>query len=91
MRGLLTAYVSILFISASAFTRLAQDLFRFHLHERIAYYIAPLCVKMLLCTVALLLHCVIALRHKRRVRGDGYFAHAIVEEVYARYLTPRTN
>ncbi len=47
------------------------------------------CVTVTLCTIALILYCVVARRYKRRVRGDGYFAQTIVEEVYDRYLTPR--
>ncbi len=96
MRGLLTAYISMVAIVSDSLAGLANSLFEITLHgEGIVHFIIPLCVKMLLCTVALLLHCVlhcvIALRYKRRVRGDGYFAQAIVEEVYGRYLAPRTN
>ena len=89
MRGLLTAYIMILVSLSSIFGFGMTLLLDKYTCEASCCFPVSWCVKVTLISIGLIFYCVVARRYKRRVRGDGYFAQTIVEEVYDRYLTPR--
>ncbi len=47
-------------------------------------------IKAVLSLLGFILYCVVARWYKRRVRDEDYNAHRVVEEVYDRYLTTRS-
>ena len=87
MRGLLSAYVVILAPLSAVFGSGMSFLLKIYTYKACCCFPVSWCVKVTLCTIGLIFYCVVARRYKKRVRGDGYFAQAIVEEVYDRYLT----
>ena len=89
MRGLLTACIAVLVSLSSVFGFGTRLLLEKYTCEASCCFPVSWCVKVTLSSIGLILYCVVACRYKRRVRGDGYFAQTIVEEVYDRYLTPR--
>ncbi len=91
MRGMITACIAISCILSETFGYGTGFLLDKYTCEASWCFPVSWCVKVTLCTIALILYCVVARRYKRRVRGDGYYAQAIVEEVYDRYLTPRNS
>ena len=91
MRGLLTACIAVLVISSSIFSSGTTFLLEKYTCEASCCFPISWCVEVTLSSIGLIFYCVVARRYKRRVRGDGYFAQTIVEEVYDRYLTPRDN
>ena len=86
MRGLLTACLVILSSILSSGTTFLLEKYTCQ-----ASWCFPVswCVKVTLSSIGLIFYCVVARQYKRIVRGDGYFAQTIVEEVYDRYITPR--
>ena len=92
MRGLLTACIAVLIILSSILSSGTTFLLKkYYTCEASLCFPVSWCVKVTLSSIGLIFYCVMARRYKRRVRGDGYFAQTIVEEVYDRYLTPRDN
>ncbi len=89
MRGLLTACISILVLLSAVFGKVTRFLLEKYTCEASGCFPVFWCVTVTLSSIGLILYCVVARRYKRRVRGDGYYAQAIVEEVYDRYLTQR--
>ena len=89
MRGLLTACIAVLVSLSSVFGFGMTLLLEKYTYEGSCCFPVSWCVKVTLSSIGLIFYCVVARRYKRRVRGDGYFAQTIVEEVYDRYLTPR--
>ncbi len=89
MRGLLTACIAVLVSLSSVFGFGTRLLLEKYTCEASCCFPVSWCVKVTLSSIGLIFYCVVARRYKRRVRGDGYFAQTIVEEVYDRYLTPR--
>ncbi len=91
MRGLLTACIAILVTLSLMLSSGTTFLLEKYTCEASWCFPISWCVKVTLSSIGLIFYCVVARRYKRRVRGDGYFAQTIVEEVYDRYLTPRDN
>ena len=91
MRGLLTACIAILVTLSLILSSGTNSLLEKYTCEASGCFPVSWCVKVTLSSIGLIFYCVVARRYKRRVRGDGYFAQTIVEEVYDRYLTPRDN
>ncbi len=89
MRGLLTACIAILVLLSSILSSGTTFLLKKYTFEASLYFPISWCVKVTLSIIGLIFYCAVARQYKRRVRGDGYFAQTIVEEVYDRYLTPR--
>ncbi len=89
MRGLLTACIAISVSLSALLGKGTKFLLEKYTCKGSWCFPVSWCVTVTLCTIALILYCVLARRYKRRVRGDGYYAQTIVEEVYDRYLTPR--
>ncbi len=92
MRGLLTACIAISVLLSSILSSGTTFLLKkYYTCEASLCFPVSWCVKVTLSSIGLIFYCVVARQYKRRVRGDGYFAQTIVEEVYDRYLTPRDN
>ncbi len=91
MRGLLTACITILGIFSSMLGFGTRFFLEKYTCDTSLCFPISWCVEVTLSSIGLIFYCVVARRYKRRVRGDGYFAQTIVEEVYDRYLTARDN
>ena len=89
MRGLLSVYIAVLGVLSAMFGYGTSGILKKYTCEASWCFPVSWCVKVTLCIIGLIFYCVVARRYKRRVRGDGYFAQTIMEEVYDRYLTPR--
>ncbi len=89
MRGLLAACITTLVLLSALLGKGTKFLLEKYTCEASGCFPVFWCVTVTLSSIGLILYCVVARRYKRRVRGDGYYAQAIVEEVYDRYLTQR--
>ena len=85
MRGLFAAYMTLL-------TGLLGEIIRAYSKQynsnnlRIPLFAA----KLIISLFGFILYCLLARWYKRRVRDDVFSVHTVVEEVYDRYLTPRS-
>ena len=90
MRAIVTGYTTLsliftpiffCYLLVFVFSRVLTGLYHFIISNSIT---------VLLAVIGFLLHCILARWYKRRVRGDIYSPHRLVEEVNDRYLSART-